>query len=492
MKGLAMSYHDWPERKLSVNSLRLDSLNPRIPTIDQGLDQRDLIADLVMSDKVYELAKNFVENGYYPVESLIVIKDNLNRFVVIEGNRRLAALKLLLKPEKAPKEDVPKFRALSNRIDVDTIRKVKVIIAPSREEAVPIIISKHTQVQIREWSPITKGRYYQNLLNKGFSISDLSSEYNILTSEIIRALRLYQFYLLACSLELPEEIAEIVQDPRKFEITTLERLYGSKDVKNFLGISFEQDEIIGHIEEKEFRKAFTKIVTDIATGKIKARDIYHNQDRIAYLESIQEIKPDPNKTGHFSTKEMFPPSKGEGQEVKQSLDTGAKRKPSRRKKKLIGLIPAHIVCDVNNQRINYIFEELQRIEVAKFANATAILFRVFLETSLSHYLDRTGHLELLIQDVKIKRGKNLPSDWHPTLPQMLKYLVQDDVGLIKNGNLLKVLNKFISQNDKLFSVDTLNLFVHNEYFIPTEDKLRDFWYQLEGLFQIILIESDSE
>ncbi len=489
-----MSYHDWPERKFAVNSLVLDALNPRIPAIDQGLDQRELIADLVVSDDVYGLAKNFVENGYFPVESLIVIKNQANKYVVIEGNRRLAALKLLLKPERAPKDEVHRFKALSNRIDIDTIKKVKVIIAPSRGEAAPIIISKHTQNQIKGWKPITKGRYYQNFLNNGFSIADLSSEYNIPTPEIIRTLRLYEFYLLACSLELPEETAEIVRDPRKFDITILERLYGGKAAKEFLGITFEQEKIIGHVDEVEFKKAFAKIVTDIAVGNIKSRDVYHSKDRIAYLESIQEYKPDLNKPGYFSTKEMFHAPQSDAEERQSASSTVAtKPRPRKKQKKQVGLIPPHFICEVNNQRINYIFEELQKIEVAKFANATAILFRVFLETSISHYLDRTGHLEVLIQNIKAARQKKkFPSDWHPTLSQMLNYLVNSDAGLIKNGNLLKVLNKFISQNDKLFSVDTLNLFVHNEFYIPTEESLRGFWHQLEGLFQIILIESDMD
>ena len=44
----------------------------------------------------------------------------------------------------------------------------------------------------------------------------------------------------------------------------------------------------------------------------------------------------------------------------------------------------------------------------------------------------------------------------------------------------------------LLSIDTLNLFAHNEHFHPNEDTLRNFWPPLQGLFEIILVEPDTE
>jgi len=97
-----IDYTKWKESSLSVTNLLLDPQNPRIPDSGESLSQRDLLADLVTNDKVYELAKGIVENGYYPVEALIFVEEQKNKYVV-EGNRRLAALKLLISPEIAPK-----------------------------------------------------------------------------------------------------------------------------------------------------------------------------------------------------------------------------------------------------------------------------------------------------------------------------------------------------------------------------------------------------
>jgi hypothetical protein len=53
-------------------------------------------------------------------------------------------------------------------------------------------------------------------------------------------------------------------------------------------------------------------------------------------------------------------------------------------------------------------------------------------------------------------------------------------------------SSIISQKRSLLSIDTLNLFAHNEHFHPNEDTLRSFWPPLQGLFEIILIEPDPD
>ena len=154
-----IDYSKWKESQLTVTNLLLDPHNPRIPDSGESLSQRDLLADLVQNDKVHELAKSIVENGYYPVEALIIVREHKKKYVV-EGNRRLAALKLLLSPETAPEQSWERrFRALANRIDPNAVRKVKVIRAPSREAAAPVIMSRHTRSQVERWSPVMQAKF---------------------------------------------------------------------------------------------------------------------------------------------------------------------------------------------------------------------------------------------------------------------------------------------------------------------------------------------
>ncbi len=486
-----MDFSKWPEKRLLVTNILLDPLNPRIPPTDQKLDQRTLIADLVYHDKVDELARNIANNGYFPIESLIVVKEN-GKTVVIEGNRRVAALKLLLAPEAAPEDQIPKYRAISNRIDINSVRKVKVMVAPSREAAAPIIMSKHTKPQIASWKPIMKASFYHRLLQSGLSIEDLSREYNIEASDILTSLRLYKMYNIACTLELPEDVSKVVQNPREFNATTLQRFYVHKIGMDFLGIKFdESDSVVGSVDPDEFKKGYKKIVSDIAIGKIISRSLDRTENIKKYIDTFSEDeKPDLQKKGHFTSDTLL--KTAEENEISISGKKKASIKRSRPKPR--GLIPRTVTCDVNNQRINDVYIELRTLQVAKYPNSTAVLFRSLLEMALSHYLDAVNELNVIIEEKKEKRsikGQKVSKDWHPTLRQMLNHLASPKCKIITNPNIIKVLNKFLSERDELLSHDSLNYFVHNQFYSPNEESLRRFWSQLEGLFQILLVEPET-
>lgn len=487
-----IDYSKWKESPVTVTNLLLDPYNPRIPGSGANLSQRELLTDLVEYYKVFELAKSIVENGYYPIEALVIVEERKKKHVV-EGNRRVAALKLLLSPEMAPNERWERrFRALANRIDPKAIRRIKAIQAPSRDAAAPFIMSKHTRGQVESWSPLMKAKFYRNLTKRGLTIDDIAEQYSLQASEITDALRRDIMYSVACSLDLPEKVAKKVQNPREFPITSLERLYKNPNVNAFLGISFDEDRgLIGSVKPEEFKRGYTKIVTDIATSRIDSRKLNKTTAMEKYLATFGDQKPNLRRKGTFTTETLLGTAGTPKPAVKLSSD---KKKPKPRPKPR-ALIPSSFSCDVNNQRINDVFNELQKLQVAKFPNAVGVMFRCLLEMSLGYYLDRTGHLAKLRREAQTKKAKkkqSLPRTWHPTLTEMLEYVTSDDVDIIKNGNLLKALRRLVKSKVDLLTVDTLNLFVHNENIHPVEGDLRKFWSELRGLFEITLVEPGTD
>lgn len=83
---------------ISVSDLEFDLKNPRLAEFDIADSQADIIKVLWDTMDVQELVLSIVASGYFKHEPVIVAKEN-GRNVVIEGNRRLAAVKLLLKPD---------------------------------------------------------------------------------------------------------------------------------------------------------------------------------------------------------------------------------------------------------------------------------------------------------------------------------------------------------------------------------------------------------
>src|SRR5713101_7902070 len=84
-----------------IVNLGLDPLNPRLGRENTGPDvSQEKVLSLMEDWTLDELATSFLENGFWPQEALVVVQEKLYgsvRKVVVEGNRRLAALRLLQK-----------------------------------------------------------------------------------------------------------------------------------------------------------------------------------------------------------------------------------------------------------------------------------------------------------------------------------------------------------------------------------------------------------
>ena len=94
-------------RPITTNVLNFDRDNPRLVEIEGLHDATDerIMCALVDQADIGELIESIVENTYLDIEPLIVIQDNRDRgrYRVLEGNRRLAAIRFLQSPEIARK-----------------------------------------------------------------------------------------------------------------------------------------------------------------------------------------------------------------------------------------------------------------------------------------------------------------------------------------------------------------------------------------------------
>ncbi|MCH9844724.1 MAG: ParB N-terminal domain-containing protein, partial [Alphaproteobacteria bacterium] len=87
-----------------IDDIYLDSDNPRHDSISE---QQDIIKHLVTTEeiKIENLAKDIIKLGMIsPIEVIATIKveGEENKYIVVEGNRRICSLKLLNDIDKSP------------------------------------------------------------------------------------------------------------------------------------------------------------------------------------------------------------------------------------------------------------------------------------------------------------------------------------------------------------------------------------------------------
>ena len=142
--------------RLPVTDLHFDRRNPRLAEFDlkADSDESEIITILWEAMDVLELVQSIAASGYFSHEPLIVARES-NEYVVIEGNRRLAAVKLLLDGALAKDQgwSVPR---LSRQAKADL--KYLPVIVSDRRESWRYLGFKHVNGPAK-WSSFAKAEY---------------------------------------------------------------------------------------------------------------------------------------------------------------------------------------------------------------------------------------------------------------------------------------------------------------------------------------------
>lgn len=142
-----------------VEDLLLDPENPRLPeTLSR--DQQSMIDYIATTTSIEDLMGAIAENGYFEGEPLIVVPDNNGKFLVVEGNRRLTAINLLIDPSRCSTPS-GRMKDLSNGIQ-NPITDVPVVIKQTRREVLPYLGFRHI-TGVKPWEPLAKARYIRQL-----------------------------------------------------------------------------------------------------------------------------------------------------------------------------------------------------------------------------------------------------------------------------------------------------------------------------------------
>lgn len=189
-----------PLLNIPAEQLFLDPLNPRLPEDAQNKKEADICYSLYRYFDIEELAYSIAENGYFDEEPLVAIPQNLpsqfedmsyeelsistdyknfisqttTNFYVVEGNRRLSTIKLLLNNNLRVELKIRTFPEINDAVR-DDISILPVIIYPSRKEVLPYLGVRHIS-GIKKWEPYAKARYIASMVEKGYSIDDIQKQ----------------------------------------------------------------------------------------------------------------------------------------------------------------------------------------------------------------------------------------------------------------------------------------------------------------------------
>lgn len=451
-KSTMQNYDNWVRRKESITDLFLDLENIRLQ-VEGKTSQDALINDLFLNEDAMQILESIATNGFFPDEVPVVIKED-KKLVVIDGNRRVAALKVLLHPEIVPSKET-KIRELIKSAG-PLIKEIEVVLAPDRDSVRHFLASKHTHDTRRPWRPLRQAYFYKAELARGKTVQDLRKEYpNV---DIDKFLKYINIHRIAKSIQYDsDQVTKKIHNERTFPASTIERLYEDKRVRNFLGFDFDKNgEVKIQISKKEFEKGFKKIVQDVVDRIVDSRALNTEKNRKDYLATFSKAEiPNKTKSGGILTSKDF---------KETSLLTIKKRTK---------LAPRDIDFTLQCPGVRRMLSELQKIDYHKFPNASHDLLRSFLECALKAYFDQKG--------VKIK-----PAGKFVYLDDVLQAF-KKEMDSAKNIELSQVTQRIISNTTmKSYSAQFLNATNHNPSVFAIPNDVEDAWDAMEKLFRYIL------
>ena len=155
-----------------LGELHFDPDNPRLPP-GVGATQTKIFRYLVDSIGVEDLLRALSSSGMIPSDPIIVrpTNDQLDGYYVIEGNRRLAALKLLSGERIDDDLPAPKVPQISAEI-ARTFDRITVELGWEPEQLASYLGYKHV-TSAKEWAPEAKARFVKHHAAGDFSETSL-------------------------------------------------------------------------------------------------------------------------------------------------------------------------------------------------------------------------------------------------------------------------------------------------------------------------------
>ena len=431
-----MSYVMNKIEELSIDSILVNNENPRFdPVVDQEA-AIDMMLN-VQGAEMKNLARDIAENGLNPASIIIVSKYSKNKFITLEGNRRIICLRLLHDPINTSNNEMRIFFSDLKKTYPNIQTTVSCFVTESKDDVFHWIKLIHTGknqgVGVSPWNSEQKTRYLQSQ--------------QMYTARFHKAYQIFEY----------ADTKSVKRDGVK--ISNLDRLIQTPQVCKAIGISFPNKKL-KIINETKFIANLKKIFQAMSEESFTVRVIDTRDARIRWIHKIM------NPT----TKSKHPSDSASSKESSKS--TSRKR-----------LIPSDCNLIIKPSKIRNIFLELKYdllLDNSQKAtpNAAGVLFRVFLEVSVDHYLKNTAKIDIetLTLPKKIKR----------TADYMEKTSIASEYQLNAVRQLI---------DDRITTVLHVRRFhelVHSTMISPISHDLKERWDNLQEFMVILWNNVDND
>jgi hypothetical protein len=272
----------------NVSKLYLDPYNPRLAEYSHTGTQASLLKALEKDFDLQPLIDSMYRSGFFWEEPLVAIHEKIaeskkTELIVIEGNRRLAALKTLLaNPEKYPIKE-----------QRERLNRVPVIVRDDRAETLAFVGFRHI-TGVLQWEAPAKAQYAHDLIKSGSTLDELAQLIGDKTRDIARWVRTQSLVVHANELGLEQDDAE-----KKFYFSYLLTSTDAPATKRWLDLKIEpKTGLVSDVDPEKLKKLWVWLYgskgNEVSPVVPESRQIHRLNRVIGNARAVKELEKTNN------------------------------------------------------------------------------------------------------------------------------------------------------------------------------------------------------
>lgn len=256
---------------VSPLDLYLDESNPRF-RVNVNPSQDDIRKYMIKHEKLLVLANSMTDmNTLLPGERVIIFNDG-EKNIVLEGNRRTCVYQMLLDRSLVPADILTSFPMAKDEFLAE-ISNIPVDVVKSRQEAMAFLAARHI-IGVQKWSSVSKWKISYEYYQDGSSINEIANRLVMSANTVRTSIRNYKVLLRGINSPdwTKEEKARL--SPLDIKPDKLIRILGLKDTSERLGLFYSEDYSL--MSNKFNEKVITKLIVLLTrmafiTGEVDTR-----------------------------------------------------------------------------------------------------------------------------------------------------------------------------------------------------------------------------
>lgn len=279
-------------QEIETEKLNFDPENPRFFRLGRELKLEETVSEMLEDEGVRDLMESIGTKGYFPGEPLLVT-ENAGQYIVMEGNRRLTAVKLLNGELEAPSR---KQRMIENiRSDSQhKPQKLPCVICPDRGAVLEYLGFRHVS-GVKEWDALSKAFYVEKLLDRDTESENYKQKLIRVKKQIgtsadylarlMAALKLY-------SVAQEAEFFKLSMSTKDVEFSLITTSLSYSDIRSWLGLENLYEDIEKQIKSKNLGLMFKFLFvvrSDATTVIRESRQLREFSHIVAHEEALDVL-----------------------------------------------------------------------------------------------------------------------------------------------------------------------------------------------------------